>query len=351
MPASPPPLVVQYLYVHEHEEGFHYPSVRAGSSPAGVAVRYLQCALTQAACLRLRDVRCELMLATNLSDGNVLGREGGELFRLIEELGVEIVSTEYRHRPEPGTYTYASSRYALDAMLAASEGQPADRQLWFTDLDCVWANPEWVFANAPAADEMGCIYIRYERDWDTVGFGEDGRTRRAIGELAALLGEPGTVPPWIGGELLSGRPDTVRKLVAACDELDARLGELGRTLPTEEQILSLAGAVGRVRFKDLSALARRMPTGARNAAATVDEPLTIGLWHLPSEKGLSLRRAARQIRRGNTEALRYDLADPARAARRFNVAGTGLMRRVRDDGWIAGQRCRHVALQLLGVSS
>jgi hypothetical protein len=43
---------------------------------------------------------------------------------------------------------------------------------------------------------------------------------------------------------------------------------------------------------------------------------------------------------GRPARLRRDLAEPARAARRFNVAGTGFARRVRDDGWLVAQRLR-----------
>jgi hypothetical protein len=86
-----------------------------------------------------------------------------------------------------------------------------------------------------------------------------------------------------------------------------------------------------------------MTTGPRSQAGKIEDPLAIGLWHLPSEKGLSLRRAAQQVRRGHTRRLRRDLADPARTARRFNVAGTNLLRRLQDDGWIVAQRLRSTA--------
>ncbi|MGO9319769.1 MAG: hypothetical protein ACLQBY_03040 [Solirubrobacteraceae bacterium] len=343
------PLVVQYLYVHEPEEGFYYPTARASSSAAGVAIRYLECALTQAASLRLRDLECELVLATNISDRAALGRVGADLLDRIEALGVRILPTEYRHRPKKGTEIYVSSRYVLDAILSSTEGQPAERQIWLTDLDCVWANPEQVFASAPAASEIGCIYIDYPPDWDTVGFEVHGRTRRAIGELANELGSSEEVPPWVGGELLSGRPAALRELVSVCEELDAQLAATGRTLPNEEQILSLAGALGRARFVDLYRVARRITTGPRSHAARAGDPLSIGLWHLPSEKGLSLRRAAQQVRRGHTRRLRRDLADPARTARRFNVAGTGPLRRIKDDGWIVAQRLRNMAPGLGGT--
>ncbi len=333
------PLVVQYLYVHGQDEGFYYPTARAATSAAAVAARYLECALVQSASLRFREVDCELMLATNISDRSALGPAGEDLLKQIESLGVKVLPCEYRHRPGDDSKTYVSSRYVLDAILAAVQGQPAERRLWLTDLDCVWPNAERVFAATPPEDEVGCVYIPYPPDWDVVGFGEVGRTRRTIGTLAAEMGRSGDdLPLWVGGELLSGTPQTLQGLVSACEELDAQLATEDRVLPTEEQILSLAGTLGRVRFCDLSHVAWRILTGPRHEAPAPEDPLAFGLWHLPSEKGLSLRRTAREIRRGRTARLRRDLAQPARTARRFNVAGNGLGRRIRDDGWIAAQR-------------
>jgi hypothetical protein len=340
-------MVVQYLYVHGQGEDFYYPQVRAKSSAEAVAVRYLECALTQAATLRLREAPCELLFATNITDRQALGQTGAELVDKLEELGVRILPTDYRHRPAEGTKTYVSSRYVLDAILSATEGQPPERQLWLTDLDCVWLNPQLAFANGPAPSEIGCVYIGYGPDWDTVGFGTDGLTRRAIGALASDLRGAGSAgegtradepPPWVGGELLCGSASTLRELVGTCEELDAALAAEGKTLPTEEQVLTLVGAMGRANFRELSEVARRVGTGARDRAAKVEDPLSLGLWHLPSEKGLSLRRTAREVRSGRASRLRRDLTDPARFARRFNVAGTGLTRRIRDDGWIATQK-------------
>ena len=338
MEQAPVPLVVQYLYVHEQGERFHYPSARADSSAGRVAARYLECALTQAASLRLQQARCELILATNIDDRDVLGREAVGLLDSLEALGVEILPTEYLHRPRAGTEIYVSSRYVLDAILSCTEGQPPERQIWLTDLDCVWPDPELVFASAPDAGEIGCVYIPYPPDWDTVGFEMHGRTRKGIGDMARAMGGSEEVPPWVGGELLAGRPRALREMVSACEELDAALAREDKTLPNEEQILSLAGAIGRVRFRDLSRVARRMTTGTRSHGERVADALELGLWHLPAEKGLSLRRTARQVRSGRTGRLRRDLAEPARAARRFKVQGTGLPRQIRDDGWLATQR-------------
>jgi hypothetical protein len=338
MDSAADPLVVQYLYVHEQGEAFYYPTARSDASASRVAERYLECALTQAASLALRDVPCGLALATNISDPQALGPRAARLIASLERLGVQILATEYRHRPSAGVEDYVSSRYVLDAILSACEGQPAERQLWLTDLDCVWVTPERVFASAPSPPEIGCLHIEYPPDWDAVGFDARGVTRRGIGEIAAGMGGTEELPPWVGGELLCGTPDSLRALVTACELVDRELADVDQALPTEEQVLTLAAATGRVRMRDLSDVARRMPTGPRTGAASVEDPLSIGLWHLPGEKGLSLRRAAREVDSGDVGPLRRDLAEPARAARRFNVAGTGLLRRVRDDGWIAKQR-------------
>jgi hypothetical protein len=341
--AQPAPLIVQYLYVHGEGEAFFYPTSRSSRSAAQVANRYLECALTQAASLRLREVDCELALVTNLADPSSLGRDGARLIERIESLGVRLLPTEYSHRPVAlgeGYKDYISSRYVLDAILAATAGQPPERQLWLTDLDCVWADAARVFAATPPAPQIGYIEIPYPPDWDVVGFSALGISRRAIGELAQRMGGSEQLPSWVGGELLTGTPEPLRALVSACEEIDRRLRAQGATLPTEEQTLTLVGALGLAQFSDLSAVARRILTGPRHGAPKLEDPLRYGLWHLPSEKGLSLRRAAKQLLAGRPARLRRDLADPARAARRFNVAGTGLPRRVRDDGWLAVQRLR-----------
>jgi len=332
------PLVVQYLYVHTDDEAFHYPSVRARASATAVALRYLECALVQAASLRLRGAGCDLVLATNVGDPRALGRRGSELMRRLESLDVAILPAAYLHRPGGEVPDFVSSRYVLDAILAATAGEPQERPMLFTDVDCVWVDPERLFAAVPSEPDIGCIHCIYPPDWEMVGYGRVGRTPAAMGELAGHLGGAGGPVPWIGGELLAGRPDALRAMVATCEELDAQLAAMDQVLQTEEQILTLAAALGRVRFRDLSPLARRIWTGPRHDAPAVEDALSLALWHLPSEKGLSLRRSARELRSGRTRRLRRDLAEPARMARRFNVAGNGMARRVRDDGWIAGRR-------------
>jgi hypothetical protein len=342
------PIVVQYLYVHEPEEGFYYPSARAANSAAQVAQRYLECALTQVASLAYREVDCELVLATNITDRSLVGRRGEILLEHIEALGARVVHTPYEHRPREGTTIYVSSRYVLDAIVSASEGLDPERRLWLTDLDCVWADPATVFGASPADGEVGCIYIDYPPDWDTVGFDAHGRTRNGIGELAREMGADVQTPPWVGGELLTGTVATLRDLVSTCERLDAQLAGEGKSVPTEEQILSLAGALGKISFVDLSAVARRITTGKRSQALPVADAASLGLWHLPAEKGLSMRRAAGQIVSGHTRGLQRDLSDRERRARRFNVAHAGRLRRLRDDSWIAAQRVRSAALALMG---
>lgn len=336
------PLVVLYLYVHEQGEAFAYPSARSRHSVEQVAGRYLECALVQFASLRLQTAECDLALATNIGDRQALGRIGCELMNRIEALDVAILPTAYRHRPGDDSSIYMSSRYVLDAILAAADGGLDERVMWLTDLDCVWVDAHKVFSSTPSPGSVGCLFIDYPPDWDAVGFGEYAVTRRAIGDLAASIGGSPGIPAWVGGELLSGTCETLRELVATVENLDAQLGREGRFLPTEEQVLTLAGAVGRVRFQDLSGVAQRVATGTRHGAMPVADPLSLGLWHLPAEKGLSLRRAARDIRKDRTRRLRRDLSDPVRMARRFNVAGAGLPRRIRDDSWIATERIRSI---------
>ena len=335
---QPDPLVVQYLYVHGQGEAFFYPTTRSATSVADVAVRYLECAVVQAASLRFRDVDCGLALATNITDRRAIGRTGGELMECLEALGVEILPTEYRHRPGDDSSTYVSSRYVLDAILSAAAGQPRERRLLLTDLDCVWIGAERVFAAVPPAPRVGCVHFAYPPDWDVVGFGEVGRTPAGIGQLANSFGGSGDSAAWVGGELLAGTPDALRELVAACDEVDAQLAARDEVLPTEEQVLTLAGALGKVGFDSLEQVASRVHTGPRHEASAIADPLALGLWHLPAEKGLSLRRTAHAIRRGRTREVLRDFAEPARMARRFNVLGTGLARQVRDDSWIARRR-------------
>jgi hypothetical protein len=332
------PLVVQYLYVHGQGEEFFYPTTRSATSIAEVAVRYLECAVVQAASLRFRDVDCGLALATNITDRRALGRTAEELIECLEALDVEILPTEYCHRPGDNSSTYVSSRYVLDAILSAAAGQPPERKLLLTDLDCVWPGAERVFEAVPKAPRVGCVHFEYPPDWDVVGFGEVGRTPAGIGQLADSFGGPAEPAAWVGGELLAGTPDALRELVAACDELDAQLAARDEVLPTEEQVLTLVGALGRVSFDSLELLASRVHTGPRHEAEQIADPLALGLWHLPAEKGLSLRRTAHAIRRGRTREVRRDFAEPARMARRFNVLGTGLARQVRDDSWIARRR-------------
>lgn len=332
------PLVVQYLYVHGPGEAFDYPSSRSWGGSGRLAARYLECVLVQAASLRGRGVECDLALVTNLTDRRLLGGRGARLLEEIESAGVEIVFADYLHRPPGEVAMFASSRYVFDAIVAAGgEGDP-DRQLYLVDVDCVWLDAPKVFAAVPPSPGVGCIHIPYPPDWELFGF-----TPRTLGELAGRMGAPDAPVRWVGGELLAGTAADLRALVSACEELEREVGAAyDRAFATDEQLLSLAGALGRVRLHDLSSVAQRIWTGPRHGAPAVEDPASLGLWHLPSEKGLGFRRAADAIAAGRAERLVGDLEVPARALKRFNVEGAGWSRRIRDDGWLAMQRLRDV---------
>jgi hypothetical protein len=337
------PLVVPYLYVHGPGEAFDYPSSRSQGRSAQLAARYLECVLVQAGSLRLRDVDCDVTLVTNVTDRSVLGRRGARLLESIEALGVKIVLADYLHRPSVEIATFAASRYVFDAIAAVAGEGDSRRQLWLVDVDCVWVDPAKVFAAAPASPGIGAIHIPYPPDWELYGF-----TPQTMGELAHRLGAPDTSLRWVGGELLAGTAGDLRSLVVNCEQLERELAVQQEALTTEEQLLSLAGALGRVQFHDMSSVAQRIWTGPRHGAPPVSSPGSLGLWHLPSEKGLGFRRAARAIASGRSERLVRDLDSPARALKRFNVAGTGWPRRIRDDGWLTMQRLRDRLLSRVG---
>ncbi len=332
---DPTPLVVQYLYVHGPDEAFDYPSSRSWGGSGRLATRYLECVLVQVASLRLRGVACDLALVTNLTDRRSLGGRGVGLLEKIETLGVEIVFADYLHRPPGEVATFASSRYVFDAIVATSGRGGPDRQLCLVDVDCVWLDAPKVFAAVPPSPGIGCIHIPYPLDWELYGF-----TPRTLGELAGRMGAPHAPVRWVGGELLAGAAGDLRALVSTCEQLEREVAAQDQAFTTEEQLLSLVGALGRAQLHDLSAVAQRIWTGPRHGAPAVSDPASLGLWHLPSEKGLGFRRAARTIAAGHAERLVGDLEVPARALKRFNVAGAGWTRRIRDDGWLATQRLR-----------
>jgi hypothetical protein len=325
---------VQYLYVHGPDEQFNYPTSRSRGT-AAIAARYMECALVQSGSLRMRDADCDVVFVTNLLDRASLGRRVARLLQAIESLEVEIVFADYRHRPLNQIAQFMSSQYVFDAIMAAADLGDPDRRLWLMDVDCVWLDARKAFAAAPAPPGIGCIQIPYPPDWDITGF-----TPTDIEAIASRLGGSRKGIGWVGGELLTGRARDLRELVSTCKALEGEIDGLGYALNTEEHLLSLAGALGLVEFCDLSAVARRVLTGPRHEAPPVNDPGALGVWHLPTEKGLGFRRGARAILAGKGNRLARDLDVPSRALKRFNIQGAGWPRRIRDDTWIAGQRVR-----------
>jgi hypothetical protein len=328
------PCVVQYLYVHSPGEQFDYPSSRS-RGVAAVAARYMECALVQSASLCMRDIDCDVVLVTNDSSLGGGGGRAGRLLEAMRSLGVEVLFADYLHRPAGNVAEFMASQYVWDAILAVAEHSDPDRQLWLMDTDCVWFDPQRVFARAPGTPGVACIEMDYPEDWDLNGW-----TPRQIGELAQRMGARDASIKWVGGELLAGTAADLCALVSTCKEIELQALELDCALHTEEHLLSLAWALGRVDFHNLSAVARRVWTGPRHGAPPVENPEAIGVWHLPAEKGLGFRRGAREVLAGHGRRLVRDLDVPARALKRFNIAGGGWQRRLYDDTWIAGQRLR-----------
>lgn len=335
--------VVQYLYVHDRDDRFEYTTNRAGSAAAATAMHYLECALVQFASLRLLGSDCELMLVMNLPDPHdalAVEERGVRMVELMEQMGVQLVYAEYAHRNRVPVEMYPSSRYLLDAIVAAVSDEPDDseRRYWFTDMDCVWVNPDKVFAATPPIGSIGCVYIPYPPDWDILG-----TTPRRVGEFGRTLGDCPVPIPWVGGELIGGTSRELCDLLVQCDALDDEIGDQADEIPAEEHLLTLVGGLGRVSYTDMREAVWRLSTGPRHSAPKHPDPGSLGLWHLPTEKGLSFRRGASDLLSGRGDRLQRDLSDPVRAMKRFNVEGNGLARRLRDDSWIATQRL----LQLL----
>jgi hypothetical protein len=340
MGAKPRDCVIQYLYVHARGDSLQYPSSRTSAGAEQLATRYLECALVQAASLRFNDADCDLMFVTNLRERNPLGRRGARLFERLQSFGVELRHADYAHRPPGPVGYFHASRYVLDAIEAVVADSAPDRRLLLTDVDCVWIRPQLVLAASWSDDAIGCIHMGYGLDWDS-----SGMTRSGYETLRTSAGERDVTHRWVGGELLTGEANSLLALVRACEELDGELRELDCVLGTEEQLLTLADALGRVRFHDLGDVAARIWTGPRHSGWNPPDPGALGFWHLPSEKGLSFRRAASALARGRSRALRRDLRTPARALRRFNVlGGSWTPRRVRDDSWLLVNRLRERVL-------
>jgi hypothetical protein len=338
-PAREQPCVAQYLYLHGPGESLAYPSSRSSGSAAHLGARYLECVLVQAASLRWLAPDCQLLLVTNLTSRDWLTRRGRALLDRILELGVELVTAEYRHAPRVPVSEFYSSCYVFDAIEVVAARVDPDRQLWFVDVDCVWVDPQAAFAAVAAGQGIGTVQIGYPPDWDVQGY-----TRQDIGNLGARMGASQPVPAWIGGEVLAGSASELRQLVEVCEDLERELERMDSLLDTEEQLLTLAGGLGRVEFRDLAGVAGRIWTGRRHGASNPPNPAALALWHLPSEKGLSIRRAANALLRGRFGRLRRDLSNRGRAASRFNMSGISWTRSLRDDAWIAASRARDAVL-------
>jgi hypothetical protein len=326
---------VQYLYLHAPGDRFSYPSSRSSGSVGRLAARYLECVLVQSASLRWAAPDAELVLVTSLASRSSLTRRGCALLDRIMSLGVELVAAEYDHAPAHQVSHFASSRYVFDAIDAVASGRDPDQKLWLVDVDCVWIDPRAAFAEVAPRRGVSALQIGYPPDWQGTGW-----SREELGALGARLGACAPLPPWIGGEVLAGSARELLAMVRVCEQLDRELERLDTLLTTEEQLLTLAGGLGRVEFANLASVVGRIWTGHRHGAANPPEPEALPLWHLPSEKGLGFRRAANQLLRGPAGRLREDLSSPASAAARFNVAGGHWSRTLRDDTWIAAARVR-----------
>ncbi|HEX4435713.1 MAG TPA: hypothetical protein VH061_02855 [Solirubrobacteraceae bacterium] len=327
------PLVCMYLFLEDGGTTVPpHPSPRTRS-----AVRYLECALVQAASLRLGDAACDLAIVVNEPALDIPVRAARAIWARLDEFGVRRIESDLR----VGSGGAAASRFPREAIRAMAAAETAERTAWVPNLDCVWVDPARVLGSLPSPGAVGCLPIGYPSDWSVGGSALAGRSRIELGRTAARLGAAAAseAPPWIGADLLAGEVGALQAMMESCDRLEARLPQDGEPAGNE-QLLTLAGALGEMHVADLSAVAARIQTGARHGAGTPAGVESLGLWHLPAEKGLSIRRVARAILGGREAALRADLAEPRRAMRRFNVGTPSRAHQLRDDAWVLAQRPR-----------
>ncbi len=328
--ASQRPLVALYLYLDDAGATTPpHPSVKT-SAPE----RYLECAVTQAASLRLQGAPCEIALVTNAQPARGARGRAGRLWGALRDLGVELLEGS---APPGDSLAPARERLLRRAIDDATAGQASTRRVWLPNLDSVWADPSRALAAELGDGQLGCLQIDYPADWRIGGDETVGASRTDIARTVARLGDAAPIPAWVGGDLLTGRTAALLAAAAEYDELDARLRAEGH-IAGNEQLLTLLSALGRIRFRDLGKLAGRVQTGARHRAASGAGAAQLAIWHLPAEKGLSLRRAARTVARGGSSRLVADLGAPPRAARRFNVGRARRARQLRDDAWVGGKR-------------
>jgi len=325
------PLVCLYLFLDEDGGTLPpHPSPRTRSP-----LRYLECALVQAASLLLRGTGVEVAIVTNVrARDERLGRAERTLWDALGDLGVTRleVALELASGADPD-----ACRFPRNALLALA-AEPDERVVWLPNLDCVWVDPARALAAAPAGQRVGGLVIGYPPGWRVGGPAAIGDSREGLAATASSLGGPSDPPPWIGADLLAGRAGALRELITACDELEA--GLIGRARASNEQLLTLSFALGRASAEDLSPLARRIQTGARHGGAAPEDAASLAIWHLPAEKGLSLRRTATALLDGHEQRVLSDLEDPQRAMNRFNLGRPGRARTLRDDAWVLAGRLR-----------
>ena len=325
------PLVCLYLFLDERGGTLPpHPSPRTRSP-----LRYLECALVQAASLLLRAPEVEVAIVTNVSarDGRH-GRAERRLWDALEALGVtrREVALDLPAGADPD-----ACRFPRTALLALAT-EPAERIVWLPNLDCVWIDPARALRAAPAGERVGILVIGYPPGWRVGGPAAIGDSREGLAATVGGLGGAAAPPPWIGADLLVGRSGELRRLIASCDELEASL--IDRARASNEQLLTLSFALGRAVAEDISPIARRIQTGARHGAAAPEDAAELAIWHLPAEKGLSLRRTASALLHGGESRVLADLEDPERAIKRFNLGPPGRVRALRDDAWVLAGRLR-----------
>lgn len=200
----------------------------------------------------------------------------------LDEFGVELVMTEFRHSPPNGfAKHFAASLYLLDAIEAISRKGQRGFQTLLLDPDVLCISPlQQMFAQARGS--VGVLPQHYPPTHSVNGLTlEDAAILHSI-----LTGSMSPVPEYFGGEAYLFDHDSLPhalELVRRAWELSMRRHDEGKTkFVTEEHILNFA--LHDVSRFDLSAYARRIWTAHHHRTVSGTEN-GLALWHLPAEKG------------------------------------------------------------------
>lgn len=296
---------------------------------------YLRAATAMVASLRRHVPHAAVEVHTNLTI------ESPGVAELVAA-GATLVPTPFEHRMPPGYFDkFSASTYAIDVLAALADRAAPNEVSLLIDPDVVWLrHPEPLLRQAGDAG-LVCYPIPYPPDFVDLGL-----TRRQLSDLAVemterSIGGDGLIAH-LGGELVGGTPDHLRRFADTCSALwEKSIDRFDRGaapwLHTEEHVYSVAFhelGHGPVNTTDAMRRVWTRPGRLRNARR---DDLDLVAWHALSEKGRGLDRLYHDHLHA-TGAFEPTISDDEfrrRAARHLSIRPT-----LRDRATFAASRVK-----------